>query len=264
LSNIPLISVVMSSFNDEDTITAAINSILSQTENRFEFLIIDDNSNDNSYEILLKFARSDQRIVLLPRFSSNVGLAKCLNFAISKCNTQFIARMDADDISHPKRLHEEFNFLKSHPEIDVVGSNAILIDKQGSSIGVTNLPTTHSDIEKSIFRQCPFVHPSVMFRLSFIENAGFYDPSLKKKQDYDLWFRTYKFSKFANIAKPLLDYRVKKYKPLKTDLYGFYIRALNSYRQKMIVKGIFWAVVILSLNLLKRFGYKARSISKDG
>jgi len=251
------ISVVMAAFNEEATIAYAIESILHQSKPEFEFLIVDDCSSDNTPHVIKYYEEKDKRIRVFTN-DNNLGLAASLNRAINHTKTSFIARMDADDSSLPKRLELQFKFLQEHPDVAVVGSNALLVEELGTVLNWSNMPLASDDIKKTIIKKCPLVHSSVMFRKSFIRNLGGYDEKLRKKQDYDLWFRGINDYLYANIDTPLIMYRVERYKPFKTDLYGVYVRVINAVRQRRILSGFFWAFVTFMTCLAKRLGYRSR------
>jgi len=122
----PLISVVMPVYNTEKFVAEAIESILAQTFTDFEIIIIDDCSTDKSWQIIQDFSEKDQRIVTIQN-SENQGLARSLNKGLKIAKGQFIARMDADDISMPQRFEIQLDFLKNHPDVGVVGSTVKFI-----------------------------------------------------------------------------------------------------------------------------------------
>jgi glycosyltransferase involved in cell wall biosynthesis len=248
------ISIIMCAFNNEADVGHAIKSILNQTFTNFELLIVDDGSSDRTNEIIREISSGDMRLSLLVN-DENLGLAASLNKAISHSQGRYLARMDADDFSYPERLKVQYDFLEANSNIAVVGSNADLVDGDNEFLRATNLPRTPNDIKKSITRLCPLVHPSVMYRREFITELSGYNEKLRKKQDYDLWLRGVDTYQYANIEQSLLRYRISNSKSIKTDLYGFYVRVLNSIRRKKVLKGASWALLVLSTNLLRKVGY---------
>lgn len=202
----PEVTVLMSVYNDKKYLNSCINSILNQTFTNFEFIIIDDASDDGSYEILKSYAEKDNRIKLMQN-EVNKGLSYNLSEGISLAATPWIARMDADDISYEKRLHVQMQYVRDNPEVDVVGSYVIDIDEEGNEIELRKVPTSHEKIANLIWT-CPFIHPTVLFKKESIINAGSYNRGLRRRQDYDLWFRCHeKNLRFHNIDQPLLYYR---------------------------------------------------------
>lgn len=196
----------MSVYNGERYLREALDSILAQTFAGFEFIIIDDGSSDNTWSILRNYAAQDSRIVLM-RNETNVGLAASLSGGLELAQSEYIARMDADDISLPERLATQVAFLDEHPDIGVVGCAACVIDAEGSPARVTDLPTMHGLILWSLCFHSPFVHPSVVFRKSVIERVGGYDDTLLVNQDRDLWQRLSSVTRFENLPDVLLLYR---------------------------------------------------------
>ena len=202
-SKTPKISVVMSVYNGEKYLSEAIDSILNQTFKDFEFIIINDGSTDRSLEIIQSY--NDDRIVLINQ--KNVGLAKSLNNGIAISKSDFIARMDADDIAYPERIQKQHKFLSSNPEYIIVGSNAKIIDKDGYFVYNSNLSTTDEEMKQKL-PSTPFIHPSVMFRKDIFYKAKQYPEYMLKAQDLILFNRMAKLGKFANISENLMQYRV--------------------------------------------------------
>jgi len=199
----PKISVVMSVYNAEKYLHEAIESILNQTFTDFEFIIINDGSTDRSLEIIESF--KDERIVLINQ--SNTGLAKALNIGIDKSKSNFIARIDADDIAFHDRLKEQYKLFKENPEYVIIGCNAKTIDIGGNYIYNTSLPINDYECKKKL-PETPFIHPSVMFRKDVFYKAGQYPERMLTGQDYVLINRMAKYGKFYNIKEPLMKYRI--------------------------------------------------------
>src|SRR3989338_10709157 len=131
------ISVIMSVYNGMPYLPEAVKSILNQTYKNFEFIIIDDASTDQSTKYL-RFLK-DKRIKLIKN-SKNLGLAASLNKALKFAKGEYIARMDADDISLPKRFEKQVKFFKKHPSVDICGTWVNLIDDVGKIIGEKKYP----------------------------------------------------------------------------------------------------------------------------
>lgn len=198
----PSISVLMSVFNSEKYLKEAIESILNQTFTNFEFLIINDGSNDDSRNIILSF--SDPRIVLIDN-ENNIGLTRSLNKGIESARGKYIARMDADDISMPTRLEKQVNFLNENLQIGLLGTWF----EYFPGGPVIKPPCKHEEIYAQLFKNNPVAHPSVMLRRSvLIENKCLYNNKFKKAQDYELWSRLIEKTRVANLPEVLLLYRV--------------------------------------------------------
>ena len=197
------ISVIMSVYNGEKYLREAIDSILNQTFKDFEFIIINDGSIDKSLEIIQSY--NDDRIKIVNQ--GNTGLAKALNNGIAISKSDFIARMDADDIAYPERIQKQYEFLLGNPDYIIVGSNAKIIDKAGYFVRDSNLSTTDEEM-KGMLPSTPFIHPSVMFRKNIFYKAGQYPEYMLKAQDVVLFNSMTKYGKFANIPEHLMQYRI--------------------------------------------------------
>ena len=177
----PLISVIMSVYNEEKYIKDAVESILNQTRSEFELIIIDDCSTDRTVEIIRTFG--DDRIHLIQN-ESNQGLTKNLNYALSISRGQFIARMDGDDISMPDRFARQIDYLETHPEL-------VLVSCQTMTFGEQNLVQRRKE-DASMLRCMMLIHPVLahpgfMVRSWVFLREGYrYDESFRQAQDYDL------------------------------------------------------------------------------
>ena len=182
----------------------SIDSILQQTFKDFEFIIICDNPAYIQGIALLKdYSKKDNRIHLLFN-ENNIGLTKCLNKGIAIARGEFIARMDADDISDPIRFDKQITFLKAHPEVGVCGS---IIEYIGERKGLKLYPEKYEDMY--LFLESPFAHPTVMIRKEVLPLPKCYDEGFLVSQDYALWTELYaKGVLFYNFPIPLLHYRV--------------------------------------------------------
>lgn len=206
LDSPPTVTVLMSVYNGRPYLEEAIESILGQTYTDFEFLIIDDASTDGSRDILETWSRRDDRVRLILH-EENQGLGVALEEGVEQAKAPLVARMDADDVSMPTRLERQVEYFQSNPETDVLGTFAIDVDEQGNHIKPRRFPVSHEEIIRYIWT-CPVLHPTVMMRAASIRKVGNYDSSLRKRQDYELWFRCAEQGlTFANIPEPLLKYR---------------------------------------------------------
>ena len=204
----PRISVIMSVYNAEVYLEEAIESILNQSFSDFEFLILDDCSVDNSAHILSIFASRDARIKVFTN-KENLGLTKSLNKLIFLANGEFLARMDADDISLVERFKEQISFFNTHPAVDIVGTFSQDISEIGEVMGERTVPVSHKEIIKLLPKLNPLSHPTVMMRASVISKIGGYDERFRTSQDYHLWFKAIGNGfKINNIPKTLFQYRM--------------------------------------------------------
>jgi len=191
-------------YNGAAYLREAMDSMLRQTFGDFEFLIINDGSTDKSVEIVESYR--DPRIRLVNN-ESNLGLISTLNKGIDLATGEYIARMDCDDISSPKRLEHQVAFLESHPDVGVCGTWAKVFNVEWSY--VLQHPTDHEGIKCLMFINSSIVHPSTMFRRNlFISNNLYYDESFQHAEDYELWLRAARYTRLANIPEILIDYRI--------------------------------------------------------
>ena len=204
----PLVSVVMSVYNGRPYLAHAVDSILAQTFRDFEFIIIDDGSTDGTAEELQKYAVRDARIRL--RFQKRLGLAKALNAGLTVARGKYIARMDADDISHPDRLALQMEHLLRNSNLVLLGTAFEYIDAKNKYIKTQLLATGNENLQSLLVDEGnQFCHPSVIMSADAIQKAGFYRcVAGRHAQDYDLWLRIAGLGEIDNLSTPLLRYRV--------------------------------------------------------
>jgi len=188
MKNYPSISVVMPVYNCAKYVREAIESILNQTYQDFEFIIVNDGSTDNTQGILNEYANKDKRIKLINQ--SNQGIVLALNNGLSHAKGEWIARLDADDIAMPERLEQQLDYVKKRPEVVLLGSGYIVIDQYGNEIKKYRYPSNHKDIIRQIeVGNSPFPHSSAFFRKSITQEVGLYRNRLNGAEDCDLWLR---------------------------------------------------------------------------
>ncbi len=205
MTNKPIVSVVMPVYNGERFLDEAIDSILTQTFDAFEFIIIDDGSTDRTPEILTHYQQKDARI-RVHRQATNLGLVAALNQGCGMAQGRYIARMDADDISLPMRFAKQVAYLDAHPEVGILGTGAQIIDEHGKLSKIIKV-TAIGVGWRTLFGSA-LVHPSVMMRRAVLNRIGGYDPEINLAQDYDLWTRASRVTRLANLCNVLLQYRV--------------------------------------------------------
>lgn len=202
------ISVIMGVYNptDKGQFFQAIQSIVDQSFTSWELILRDDGSDEKYRELIDSCALLDERIII-KRNNNNRGLAYTLNRCIEDSKGNYIARMDADDISNPQRFDTQYSFLESNTEYQWVGSNAYYIDDNGIW---GNYITEEKPNKKSFLKHSPFIHPSVMFRREIlIKNGGYSESFLTARcEDYELFMRLYSKGYLGyNIQEYLLKYR---------------------------------------------------------
>lgn len=205
----PKISVLMPAYNAERYIVEAIESILHQSFTDFEFIIIDDGSSDSTWEIVQDYAKRDNRIVAVKN-PENLKICKTLNKWIDIAKGKYIARMDSDDVSVLNRLELQFDFLESNPDVWILGWTMEIMDESGNIYSKREYNKNDADIRKRIFRYSPFCHASTMIRTDIIKKIYWYNIFLYDAEDYDLYFRIWVYSRFANLKDTLYIMRVNK------------------------------------------------------
>ena len=198
----PLVSVVMPVYNGEKYLKEAIDSILNQTFTDFELLLINDASTDNSEEIINSY--NDSRIIYIKN-EQNLGLIKTLNKGLDLAKGEFIARMDQDDISHSERFEKQLIIFKKNPEIGVCGTWFTLF-RENHEDKIIEHPEYNDSIKIGLLTSCFIGHPTVMMRKKAIENYR-YDVNYQAAEDFELWTRLIRITKFYNIQESLLKYR---------------------------------------------------------
>lgn len=203
-----LITVLMTVYCGKEYLSEAIESILNQTLKDFEFLIINEyGSDEDTTAILQNYASQDSRIKLIQN-DTRLGFSASLNKGLKLARGKYIARMDPDDISVPKRLELQYRFMERHPEYILCGGNIRYINDNVLSHHVQRYLTKSSQIKTSLLFICEFSHPTIMFRRSDMEQNGYlYDENIKT-EDYELWSRIVYKHKTANLGKILLHYRI--------------------------------------------------------
>lgn len=194
----------MAVYNGKDFLRPAIDSILNQTHRNLEFIIINDASIDETTDILKSY--TDPRLIVITN-TENLGLTKSLNKALQLAKGQFIARQDADDISHPDRLATQFTFLCENPEYALVGCSARLIDEHGNLITDIKVLSESKQIESSLANNNQFIHGSILAYKSAITSAGGYRENFRCTQDYDLWLRMSEAYTLTNLPDVLYSLR---------------------------------------------------------
>jgi len=200
------VTVLIPAHNDAPFLGAAIDSVLAQTLTDFELIVIDDASSDRSREIVK--ACRDPRVRLIVN-DTNRGAAAARNRGLAAAAGEYVALLDGNDLSFPRRLAEQVAHLDAHPAVAVVGSQGTMIDVAGRTIGFYSRPTTELGIRWSGIFQSPLIQSSAMLRRALIwDELGGYDERLRFGEDFDLWLRVAKRYAIHNLPEPLVAYRV--------------------------------------------------------
>lgn len=203
----PLISIAMPVFNAESYLNLAIDSIIGQTYLNWEMIAIDDGSTDNSLAILLDYQLKDKRIKVISR--ENKGIAYTLNQCIENAKGDFIARMDADDISMPTRLELQLNAFKADSSLDLIATNIFFTDEQNTIVGELECLTEHVSICKRPWVGFLMPHPTWLGRAEWFRKYRYAIPAPYLCEDQDLLLRAHMDSKFAVLPVFLFKYRLR-------------------------------------------------------
>ncbi len=203
----PMISVLMPVFNVAPYVAETIQSVLNQSVDDFEFVIVNDGSTDATEKVVARYEQLDDRIkyVCQPRR----GITPTLNEGLRHCRGEFVARIDGDDTAMPQRFERQVTYLRDHPACVLVGSAVIDMDTGGQDLGVRATPLRHDEIVAQILHGggCAMQHPAVMMRRADVEACGGYCEEFDAAQDRDLWLRLAERGRLANLPEPLMRLR---------------------------------------------------------
>ncbi|MBN1184996.1 MAG: glycosyltransferase [Bacteroidales bacterium] len=203
----PVLTVIMGIYNTASTLEEAMDSLLSQTYSNFKIILCDDGSTDDTYSIARAYSQKYDNILLIKN-EHNCGLSHTLNHCLQYVETEFVARMDADDISLPTRFEKQISFLKAHPEIAIVSSAMLYFDENG--VFKTGNAKEYPE-PKDFVSGSPFCHAPCMVRKEAYDAVGGYSERFKRGQDYYLWFNMYaRGYRGYNIKEPLYKMRDDK------------------------------------------------------
>jgi glycosyltransferase involved in cell wall biosynthesis len=204
----PDMTVLMPVYNGEKYLRKSMESILQQTWQRFEFLIINDGSTDGTAAILDHYRSMDNRIRVYDQ--ENSGVIASLNKGCRLAKGRYIARMDADDVSLPTRLERQLHYLEHHQEVGVLGTWMEQIDEDAGHLDFFRPPITHDLIAWRMLFECVLAHPTVVMRKTLLEKAGGYSAAYRHIEDTELWSRLIHVTRFSNLPETLYVRRVHK------------------------------------------------------
>ncbi len=227
------VSVLTPVYNTEKFVGEAIESILNQSYKDFEYIICDDCSTDNTWNILTEFSKKDTRIKIAKN-EKNLGIAGNRNKLITMASGEYIAWQDADDISMPFRIEHQLNFMESHLEVGIVGGFLQFFDENGNK-DIRKYFPDDTYLRKNIFKFSPVAQPGSMIRKKCLDESGNYDLRFPPAEDLDMSFRIGSRYKFANLQEIVIRYREHlnsaTYRRLKKiELSTFEIRNKYSHR----------------------------------
>jgi len=232
INSVPKISVIMPVYNAEKYIDQTIDSVLNQSFENFELIIINDGSSDASHDIIKTYA--DDRIKYYTN-AHNSGIVFSLNKAIGIAAAEYIARIDADDICYKDRLQLQFDFLESNIKVGVCSGDIALIDSNNRDLGITRLPRSSEDCNMKFLFGNPIIHPASMFRKSLALKVGGYTVGMEPAEDLDFWLKLSEISEIENIDKVLIKYRIHEnsYSKVKRNEYNEKLKKILNTESKL-------------------------------
>lgn len=253
------ISILMGIYNCEETLDEAIGSLLKQSYKGWKLILVDDGSEDNTYQIASKYADKYENIYLY-RNNTNMGLNYTLNHCLKYADTEYVARMDGDDISLPIRLQKELDFLDEHKDYAIVSSSMIAFDESGEW-GIYRHPEYPKKID--FIQGSPFCHAPCMIRTDAIKSVEGYsvDKKLLRMEDYHLWIKLYsKGYKGYNIQEPLYkmrdDRNAVNRRKYRYRINEAYVRKMAIKELRLPVYGYIYMIRPLVVGLLPKKVYE--------
>ena len=252
------VSVILTNYNGMPYLKKSVNSILSQTYKNFELIIVDDCSTDDSAKFLKSLNFNRLKLIFNKR---NIGQTLSLNKAISVSTGSFIARMDSDDISTRNRFKEQINYFKKNPGIDILGSQAKIINKFDKEVGEINVPSKHSAVWAYSLMHNPFIHPSIIMKKKiFIKpHKPYCDKHIN--QDFDLWSRILPNHKAANIKKRLLLYRIHDSNMTKAYMKKNIVSNVSIIKNRLKKEKIFFKIKTGEIFKIQRYFSDSRKVA---
>lgn len=219
----PQVCILLPHFNDFEGLQKSIASIGS-AEN-VDVLVVDDGSDEKINEALVRQSKNFRGDIYFLYLSVNQGICKAINHGLIWIREQgylFIARLDCGDTCGKQRFEKQWAFLVQHPEIGLVGTWGVYVDKKGEGLFVCTLPTKDTEIRQKIYWSCPFMHPSIMFRTKVLDEVKGYDERFRVGEDLAFYFQVIKHWQVANLPEYLL-------------FYEFDEKSISSHRRKQVL-----------------------------
>lgn len=239
----PLVIIAMPVRNAEATIDVAVRSVLAQTYRNWRLVVLDDGSDDQTGQVMRFY--TDERI----RYISDgrrLGLAARLNEIIDSSEGDYLARLDADDVAYPERLEKQVEFMMRHPDVDLVGSAALLFRDDGAVEGVLDVEQDHEHLASRRWKGFRIPHPSWLGRLGWFRCYR-YDPSMQRAQDQELLMRAVDASRFSCIPEILIGYR-------KNSVF---------LRKRLLGRAYLARILVVHASKMHRYGRMLRVIAEQ-
>ena len=225
--NTPLVSIILPVHNGARYIEHALDSIIAQTYRHWKLIVVNDGSTDETGQILSDYAKKDSRINIVTMKKPR-GISKALNRGVKQAKGLYIARMDADDISYPKRLEKQVKYLQKHQYVVAVGTQCDIIDADGRVTGVKMFPVKSQDIYNTVFRFNPLQHPTLMIDRTLLPKGFVFYDDLDGAEDLNLLFKLFPYGKVENLRDHLLAYRIHGENSSLKHIKKIYMQALTA------------------------------------
>ena len=204
-----LISVILPTYNGLEYIKNAIDSVLSQSYNNFELIIINDASIDNVEDIILKYKEIDNRIIYIKN-NNNLERSASKNLWVNKSRWKYIAFIDDDDIWVDKdKLNKQLNIIQNNNNIWIVWTNAICINEKWKEIWKFIMNSTNQKIRNKILLTNQFIQSSILLKKDTFLKAWWFNEKMNLCEDYDLWLRIWNYADFHNINESCIHYTIR-------------------------------------------------------
>jgi glycosyltransferase involved in cell wall biosynthesis len=203
------IAILLPVYNAEQFLRECLDSVIAQTYADWKLFACNDGSKDSSLEILNEYASKDHRITVLDN-PENMGIVATINRLLKNIpeNAEFIALLDSDDVCLPDRMMRQINFLENNPDIGGVSSNLEIIDENSATTGFRKYPCSAELVRDALPYSNVLAQPAMMLRKEIIQRAGYYSSEYIGCEDYEFWLRILEFADFANLAEPVIKYRI--------------------------------------------------------
>jgi len=206
MNELPKISVLTCCYNAGTFLKEAVESVLRQAYEKFEYVLVDDGSTDNTLSILKGYAAKDKRIVIVEKEHS--GLTASLNIGLEQAKGEWVARLDADDIAVPDRLSNQWDFVQNNDRIVLLGGGCIEVDENGIAIKKHIYPTEQNALMSRLETgKAFFSHSSAFFNKAYVLELGGYNPKFVRSQDWDLWLRIGENAQIGCLPLPVVKLR---------------------------------------------------------
>lgn len=244
------VTILIPNLNGAKYLARALDSCLAQTY-PCNIIVVDNGSQDESLKILHSY--SSKFVTIRAMECSEVGISAALNFGLNAVKTDYVCRLDADDFMEPDRVQIQYQYLRDHPDIQVVGSQVNYVDSDGNALGLSKYPVGICKVRNAFSLVNPMAHPSVMIRKSAVVAAGGYRSEFDGAEDFDLWMRILDIGPINNLDHALTNYRLHPSQvSVKKNLYGVELRVRQQFAIHVITNS--------SYSLQFKFQYVLRLI----